>query len=204
MTALLLVCGGASAQNNTLNRLKNRAKNAVENNIGNKIEKGVNNALDGKVGNKDRNNRQQNQSRQEEQVEESMNRHVDDGTWTCPECGHEGNTGKFCAECGAKKPEAKDNTWTCPECGHTGNTGAFCEECGARKPDGTANKAKANWNSYDFVSGDEIIFEDTMENEQIGEFPSMWDIFNGYAQIASKRPTRRCTGRRPIRSAASA
>jgi outer membrane protein OmpA-like peptidoglycan-associated protein len=33
------------------------------------------------------------------------------------------------------------------------------------------------------VAGDEIIFEDTQENEQIGEFPSMWDVFNGYAQI---------------------
>ena len=29
---------------------------------------------------------------------------VDDGTWTC-ENGHAGNTGKFCSECGAKKPE---------------------------------------------------------------------------------------------------
>ena len=28
----------------------------------------------------------------------------DDGTWTC-ENGHEGNTGAFCGECGAKKPE---------------------------------------------------------------------------------------------------
>ena len=32
MAALLLVCGGASAQNNVLNRLKNRAKNAAESN----------------------------------------------------------------------------------------------------------------------------------------------------------------------------
>ena len=29
---------------------------------------------------------------------------IDDGTWTC-ENGHAGNTGKFCSECGAKKPE---------------------------------------------------------------------------------------------------
>ena len=49
ITALLLVCGGASAQSNVVNRLKNRAKNAVENNISRKIEKGINNALDGKV-----------------------------------------------------------------------------------------------------------------------------------------------------------
>ncbi|MCL2129655.1 MAG: SPFH domain-containing protein [Treponema sp.] len=42
--------------------------------------------------------------------------------WTCT-CGHTGNTGKFCAECG--NPAA----WACA-CGHTGNTGKFCAECG--------------------------------------------------------------------------
>ena len=45
-------------------------------------------------------------------------------------------------------------------------------------------KADINWNSYDFVAGDEIIFEDDQANEQVGEFPSKWDVFGGYAQIA--------------------
>ena len=55
-------------------------------------------------------------------------------TWTC-ENGHEGNTGKFCTECGAPRPEPAedDGTWTC-ENGHEGNTGNFCPECGAAKP----------------------------------------------------------------------
>ena len=48
--------------------------------------------------------------------------------WTCG-CGHTGNTGKFCTECGAKKPE---EGWTCA-CG-TVNKGKFCMECGAKKP----------------------------------------------------------------------
>ena len=58
-----------------------------------------------------------------------------DETWAC-ENGHEGNTGKFCTECGAPKPalqEPDDGTWTC-ENGHEGNTGKFCTECGAPKP----------------------------------------------------------------------
>jgi len=45
--------------------------------------------------------------------------------WVCA-CGHGGNTGKFCAECGKPAPAAG---WTCP-CGHGGNTGKFCAECG--------------------------------------------------------------------------
>lgn len=49
------------------------------------------------------------------------------GSWTCA-CGTV-NTGKFCSECGAKRPEA---SWTCA-CG-TVNTGKFCSECGARRP----------------------------------------------------------------------
>lgn len=56
-----------------------------------------------------------------------------DGSWTC-ENGHEGNTGKFCGECGSPKPaEEGDGSWTC-ENGHEGNTGNFCTECGAAKP----------------------------------------------------------------------
>ena len=48
-------------------------------------------------------------------------------SWTCG-CGSQ-NTGKFCVECGAKKPEAG---WTCA-CGSV-NKGKFCPECGAKKP----------------------------------------------------------------------
>ncbi len=53
-------------------------------------------------------------------------------TWKCPNCGAEGNDGKFCKECGCKKPEAP-TTWTCPSCGATGNDGKFCKNCGAKK-----------------------------------------------------------------------
>ncbi|MBR2215666.1 MAG: SPFH domain-containing protein [Selenomonadaceae bacterium] len=51
------------------------------------------------------------------------------GGWTCS-CGHGGNQGKFCAECGKPKPEG----WTC-SCG-TKNSGKFCQNCGKPKPEG--------------------------------------------------------------------
>ena len=37
----------------------------------------------------------------------------------------------------------------------------------------------------DFVPGDEIFFEDTFEQEQLGEFPSQWDLLSGYAEVGS-------------------
>ena len=66
--------------------------------------------------------------------------------WTCA-CGHAGNTGKFCAECGQPKP-APAGEWKCAS--GAVNTGKFCAECGQPKPAsdewtcacGTVNKGK--------------------------------------------------------------
>ena len=51
--------------------------------------------------------------------------------WTCV-CGHGGNTGKFCTNCG--KPQPTEDGWTC-SCG-TVNMGKFCHNCGSKKPEG--------------------------------------------------------------------
>ena len=67
----------------------------------------------------------------------------------CPECGAKKPepqvangwkcacgataTGKFCPECGSPKP-AESGAWTC-SCG-TQNTGKFCQNCGSKKPAG--------------------------------------------------------------------
>lgn len=60
-------------------------------------------------------------------------------SWKCA-CGAV-NTGKFCAECGAKKPEPKpaEGSWKCA-CGAV-NTGKFCSECGAPKPAAPADNS---------------------------------------------------------------
>ncbi|MGM9919382.1 MAG: SPFH domain-containing protein [Lactimicrobium massiliense] len=66
----------------------------------------------------------------------------------CPECGAKKpqpvqtetwkcqcgavNTGKFCQECGLPKP-SDSGEWTCPQCGRV-NHGKFCQNCGTRKP----------------------------------------------------------------------
>ncbi len=67
--------------------------------------------------------------------------------WTCPTCGAQA-TGKFCPECGTKKPEAEG--WTCPTCGAV-NKGKFCSECGAKKPAGALQYKcdKCGWEPED-------------------------------------------------------
>lgn len=69
-------------------------------------------------------------------------------TWKCS-CGAT-STGKFCPECGSKKPETQSaaGAWKC-SCGATA-TGKFCPECGSPKPTeegwtcscGTVNQGK--------------------------------------------------------------
>lgn len=41
------------------------------------------------------------------------------------------------------------------------------------------------WSKYNFVPGDEIIFEDDLAREENGEFPSRWDLVKGNAENAS-------------------
>ena len=57
------------------------------------------------------------------------------GGWTCS-CGQSGITGRFCPNCGSKKPEPKPaaDGWKCPQCGAEAR-GRFCPECGAKKPE---------------------------------------------------------------------
>ena len=78
-------------------------------------------------------NMQSQQQAQKAEQEKAAN------TWTCPKCGAKA-TGKFCPECGTKKPEPEqEGAWTCPKCGAKA-TGKFCPECGTKKPE-----AEAGW-----------------------------------------------------------
>lgn len=53
---------------------------------------------------------------------------VESDKWTCPNCKKEVD-GKFCSECGAKKPETKK----CSNCGkELDNDAKFCTECGTK------------------------------------------------------------------------
>ena len=82
----------------------------------------------------------------------------------CPECGSKKPepkpasgwkcscgataTGKFCPECGSPKP-AEQSGWTC-SCGQQ-NTGKFCQNCGSKKPAGVPQYRcdKCGWQPED-------------------------------------------------------
>ena len=66
--------------------------------------------------------------------------------WKCS-CGTVA-TGKFCPECGSPKP-ADDGGWTC-SCGAK-NTGKFCQNCGSKKPAGVPQYKcdKCGWQPED-------------------------------------------------------
>jgi OOP family OmpA-OmpF porin len=55
------------------------------------------------------------------------------------------------------------------------------EKAGKKPESGAKQTAQQTlkWNKYDFVPGEKIIFEDSQEGEENGEFPSRWDLAGG-------------------------
>lgn len=47
-----------------------------------------------------------------------------------------------------------------------------------------ASQLTLNWSKYDFVPGDKVIYEDNLEREENGEFPSRWDLMRGNVEVA--------------------
>jgi len=59
------------------------------------------------------------------------------------------------------------------------------EEKSETKTDESSTKeAELKWSKYDFVPGDQVIFEDDLLSEENGEFPSRWDLVAGNAEVA--------------------
>lgn len=131
----------------------NMASNAGGANIDSLFEKG-----------QQQNEQQQNEQKQQQNDIPTNNKAM----WICPNCSAE-NTGKFCVECGAKKPEPKKG-WTCTQCG-TLNRGKFCMECGAKKPAGaiTYKCDKCGWEPKDNTKAPKFCPEcgDPFDNDDI-------------------------------------
>lgn len=92
----------------------------------------------------------QQQAQQQQQTQPAAQPQPAADSWKCA-CGNT-VSGKFCPECGAKKPEASASDsvgWLC-SCGAT-NKGKFCFECGAKKPAGVPQYKcdKCGWEPAD-------------------------------------------------------
>ena len=153
-----ITCGSADAQN-VLGRLAERAKNAVENKIGEKVENAVNNGIDKVTGK---------EQKGKDKVEVSQP--VETAPQTVP------------AQTAPAAPA--QGSWTCPDCGKTGNTGATCDDCGAKKPGDAPAEAAGEQVKSDFVPGAVTLFEDNITGEQVGEFPSKWNLMEGICEVS--------------------
>lgn len=190
LVALLLGAGAASAQSNLLNDLKRQASNAVrsevnkaKNNAQRNARNAATNAVKGAVNNA-KNGAYSNNNRTNQQLTDG-HVHAEAEGWTCPECGHAGNDGKFCSNCGAKRPAEEVKTsngksvWTCPTCGKADNEGSFCANCGTDRPDGNApapdlEAVASTTDAQSFKPGANVIFEDNLSGEKPDETPSKW------------------------------
>ena len=104
-------------------------------------------------------------------------------TWDCS-FGAKGITGKFCPECGAKRPQPSADTWTCPECGQTGLTTKFCPECGTPRP---APKLPLTWNcSACGAKGNSGKFCSECGAKRPEPVPAAWDCTCGEKGITGK------------------
>jgi outer membrane protein OmpA-like peptidoglycan-associated protein len=95
------------------------------------------------------------------------------------EAVEEGVNGLF----GKKKKKDKENA----DSGTTDETATSPDENvpeAATTATTEEEKDVLKWAKYDFVPGDQIIFEDDLLHEENGEFPSRWDLVRGNAEVA--------------------
>ena len=107
---ILFIASGASAQGflkKIGKAVKDKTTQKTEETVDNAVDKAfdaVGDLLGGKKKDKDKKSKDEDDDDDDNAAPKGK-----PGTWTCPnpECGHKGNTGKFCDQCGTKRP---DNT----------------------------------------------------------------------------------------------
>ena len=107
-------------------------------------------------------------------VERNVEKKVDNAVDDAFDSAEDGVKGKKKSK---GQATSKDGADAASEEGNAGNGNAAQEEPAVAT-------AEMSWNAFDFVAGDEVIFDDNQAGEQLGEFPSRWDLVEGEAEIA--------------------
>lgn len=163
---LALVFCSADAQS-ILKRLKNTVKNAAENTlnrkVGEKVEEAVSDGIDNMTKKKE--------TEKKEGEKDSKSKAA----------------GKTSYSSSANRDLVFDDWDYNDQDRAEAGGGSVPQTASAEKPQEKAkvNDIEAVYAKSDFVAGDEIIFDDDMANEQMGEFPSQWDLFEGVSEVAS-------------------
>lgn len=111
----------------------------------------------------------------ERNVEKKVDNAVDDAFDSAEDGVKDGVKGKKKTK-GQAGLKAEKNTASEEESTENGNT--------VQEEEPALATAEMSWNAFDFVAGDEVIFDDNQAGEQLGEFPSRWDLVEGEAEIA--------------------
>ena len=104
------------------------------------------------------------------------NSSASDDTWDCT-CGQKKIIGRFCNNCGNKRPQPVfEDTWDC-SCGMKGIVGNFCNNCGSKRP--------AKIVGWDCSCGQKGIIGNFCNNcgAKKPEEPSTWDCSCGKTGI---------------------
>lgn len=103
-----------------------------------------------------------------QKVEEKVDKTVDKAFDKADEAASDAVKGKD------KKDKTADST---------GETNGQAGQEGGQQQKGQS--LEMTYAKNDFVAGDEIIFEDNLAGEQLGEFPSQWDLIRGTVEVAN-------------------
>ncbi len=113
------------------------------------------------------------ENRIEDKAAEAVDKGLDKTEESVKKPGKKGKTARDTDEAEAEEGADDEN-------GDGGNTNN-----GKSNSSKSQQKPKMGYTKYDFVPGNEVIFEDDLKGEQVGEFPSKWDLIEGGAEIAT-------------------
>lgn len=178
-----LACSTTQAQS-ILRRLERTARTAAERaaerKVEEKVEEEVNKALDKALEEDQKEGRDNNKDGRPASRRAVQNQDLEFDDWDLEEediqmMKRTGQNGSYNRSSGTDSGQTSGSA--------TGNRSGRASDSASGQEDPQNRRAQMEWAKSDFVAGDEIFFEDNLTGEQLGEFPSHWDIIEGNAEV---------------------